>query len=370
MFNNFYNLDHELTKSIENVLNSDFSSKELSEFCNVSYTTINELRSGKRDINNSGLHLCLKLYRFALNNNLADSFFVKESRKGNSPYVTLLTSMDKIFVSFNREDLFAYGMFKPNHSTSLGNPNKLETIYPSDAVFVTKDGTLLECSDFGFQFKCRYGGTGPHNFLDFLKQYSTISEEELKEVIFSSDVVEYDFESDQIIGHPSKIPGGAVDFYWLNGKLIIKLNNYDNSIYARRNPRQQEPTLESAASDIIYLATVLESQYNLSSELKDVLYVPRNSSDSRYTLYRGGLRFSNDIHIALQFDSYEIWLPYSIHQNKGDIFTNPEFSQFLNDLGIEYVPEKKGILTSFLAVQNPITDIQRLNINNLDESEY
>lgn len=364
----FHNdLDYELTQSIKNVLNSDFSSKEISDFCNVSYTTINELRNGKRVLTNSGLQLCLALYRYSLNHNLNEQYLYEQSRKGSYNRVNLNTSMEKVIVSFDSENLFAYGLLKETSSTNIfpQSQHKLQRLYLSDSIFITDSGSILNCSDFGYQFKCRYGGTGPNNLLSFITKYSNISPEELKKTIFTSEVVEYDFKTDTITGRPAKIPSGSASFYSLDGKLIILLNNYDNSISNFRRGGESL-NLESAASDINFLKGIMHDYYDLSTKIKNILYIPKHPRNSPYTFHKRGLRTRNDVHIVIQFEEFEIWLPYSIHQTKGDIFNHVDFKLLLENLEINYNVEQQHAFASLFTRQKDIDEIQVLPIEYSD----
>ncbi|MFP3414347.1 hypothetical protein SB773_22600 [Bacillus sp. SIMBA_074] len=367
----FMNLNFELSMSIRNVLDSNFSTKEISDQCDISYTTINELRSGKREISKSSLQICRSLYNFAVRHHLNQEFLDSEKQKGNHKYIQLPIPIRKIMVSFEPHDLFAYGILKTNNTNS-NYPKKLDTLERlqlSTSVFITDQGKIYDTSEFGHQFNCRYGGTGPSNFVRFLEKYSKLSTQELEHVIFSNSVVEYNFELDEIKGFSSKIPEGATNFYSLNGKLIIILNHYDNHI---SRPKRDEITLESAARDVHFLQTTLENYYGKTSQLKSIKYIPNTkiTNDSIYNrnIYNGYIHSNNDIQIVLEYSDYEIWFPYCISQTKGDIFMNHQLHSFMENIGIKYTPNQKNIIGKVIDNNTTIKDIMTLPISYSEDN--
>lgn len=355
----------ELIESIKNVLNSDFTSKEISDYCDISYTTINELRNGKRDLDKCSLQICRSLYSFATKNYLNQEFLDHERRKGHHKYIPLSLPIKRILVSLEPHDLFAYGILKITDTDSdyQKKTNTLEHLNISNSVFITDKGSVYDTSEFGYQFNCGYGGSGPTNLVQFLEKYSKLSTQELKEVIFNNSVVEYNFELDEITGFPSKIPGRSADFYLLNGKLIIVLNNFDNHI---NHPKRETLDLNSAAGDIQFLVSTLENYYGFSSQVNLIKYIPNakvtNGSIYNRNTYNRPIHYNNDIHIVFEFSDYEIWLPYCLYQTKGDIFMNEELYSLMQLLGIQYTPQKNalGMITQ---KYTPIEDIQELPIS-------
>lgn len=340
MYDNFF---LEIIQSARNVLNSNFSTKEISDKCNVSYTTISELRHEKRDIRKSNLEICNALYLFAKNNNLDQQFLNNEKMKGKFKHIPLSLQINQIVVSFEYYDLFAYGIFKEiNNSTRISKPNTLINLDISKSVFITNKEQIYDTYEFGHKFNCRYGGTGPNNLLRFLLQYSALDSHELEDVIFNNSVVQYDFESDTIQGFPSKIEGNSIELYSLNGKLIITLNNYDNS-------HNEKINLIDAVNDIATLNTILDEGYKFDNKLESFYYIPKEqiTNDSPYSR-KSQIRYmrNNDIHIVLEYTDYEIWLPYRIYDSIKDVYLNDELKAFYNTLGIVYDHSSKGLIST------------------------
>ncbi|EKZ0363066.1 hypothetical protein [Enterococcus faecalis] len=365
-----YDLGLEMRISIRNVLDSDFTTKEISEACDISQTTINELRNKKREIGSTSFQNAYSLYRFAIVHKLDSRYLNKQEMKGNISYISLDINISKVIVSFEEYDLLAYGILK-NISRKNDSPNrrdKLITNEVSTAVFVTKDGCVYDCEEFGYQFKCRYGGTGPNNFVDFLEEYTKMNREKLEEVIFNSSVVEYNFENDTITGFPAVIKGRPFQLYSFNEKLILFLNCYDNSFGALRRYGYNIDLL-SAATEIKFLASKLSEAYNLSTKIKDVTYIPKCDKDSKLSIKQLPRynRFSNDVSIIIDYGAFEFWLPYRIHQEKGDIFENEEMLQLLEGLDLSYNPEKKSFIQTYFDSKEPIEKAIKLSIQYEDD---
>lgn len=364
------NLSYEIKPSILNLLNSDFSTKEISDACNISQTTINELRNEKRELENTSLQNALSLYRFSIRHNLDTVYLEKEEQKGHFSNIPLNLSISKVMVSFEDYDLFAYGILKNYYEKTKfpNNLDELKELHLSSASFITKDGKIYHCDEFGYQFKCRYRGNGPGNFVRFLQEYSKIDEEELEKVIFSNSVVEYDFQTDTITGHPSIIEGSPFTLYSLNEKLIVLLNKYDSTTLMSD---RTDISLESASSDISFLVNMLAENYNLSPKIKDIFHIPSNAQESVHSLRQIPRyeRPTNGISIILDYGDFEIWLPYKIYQKKGDIFKNKEMLLLLDGLGVTYNPEKKNFIQTIFDSHEPIADISRISVQYEEESE-
>ena len=360
----------ELIQSIKNVFSSDYSTKELSDFCETSYTAMHELRHHKRDFMSAGLKICLALYRFAVLHHLNEEYLKKEKKKGSYHVVNLSVPMNRIIVAQNPLDLFAYGFLKITwpEEEYLQNNFQLKRLQISDRVFTTHSNILYDCSDFDLSFKCGYNGTGPNNFLTFLKNYSAIDEEQLKDIIFHNDVVEYNFKTDTISGFSSKILNKKIDLYFQNKKLIIVLRNYINPFLQKSS---QKLTLEDAASDILFLEDILSNNYGLSVEPRCIRYIPEcvHREKEIYLLdnkIRGNLQPENHIHIVLEYDEFEIWIPYSLYQFKGDIFSNEEILSFVNSMNLAIHKNEEGFLQSIIHSYKSIDDVQTLVVRKKD----
>lgn len=342
MNENYYN---EMIQSIQNLFASNIRAKEISDKCGISYTTVSELKNNKREIHKSNLEICYSLYQFAKENKLDQKYLDSENMKGNYKHIPLSLEIKQIVVSFERYDLFAYGIFKEiNKSLSITKPNTLINLDISKSVFITDKERVYDTYEFGHKFNCRYGGTGPNDLLRFIQKYSKLSVQELENTIFKSSVVVYDFENDKIEGLPSIIEGNNVELYSLNGKLIITLNNYDNY-------NNDQIKLNDAIADIKILNQILDDCYKFDSTLDSFYYVPQEQlTDDSHFRRRSQIRFmrNNDIHIVLEYTDYEIWIPFRIYDTRNkDIYLNAELKAFYTSFGIAYNTSSKSILSPF-----------------------
>lgn len=329
----------ELFPSIKNVLNSDFTTKKLSDFCNVSSTSIADLRTGKRHLDNTSLQTALSLYRFSVQNNLNAEYLRAKDMKGKLSSIPLNLPLKKVTVSFAPLDLFSYGLFKQSDIKNEipQNTNVLKKINLSTAVFTTKDDKLYDCYEFGYSFNCRYVGAGPNNFIRFIENFSNIDEKTLKEIVYANSVVEYDFQNDTITGYPSLIEGQPLTLLSLNEKLIIMLDKYNNSF---NQSSRNSVNLKSALSDISFISDILDKNYDLDSELKTVCYIPKEAQNDLHALndLHSFERSDNGIQLVLEYTDFEIWIPYHIKHQKGDIAYNEEIRLFLDALGVPCTP--------------------------------
>jgi hypothetical protein len=355
-----YRLPMEIDLSIRNVLNGNFSTSEIAKFCDVSTTTINDLKKRKRDIDSSSLELCMNLYQFAMQHGVNDDAIRAEEMKGRNSFIEPSFEVSKLYVAFDELDLIPYGAMNiyERQYDFPRNHDQMDKLYLSDAVFITPNKKKLNARDLGYSFKCRYGGTGPNNLVDFLKNYSRISVDELKEVIFNSDVIEYDFKKDRIRGLPKRFREGSISLYSLKGKLEFFLEKFDNNPFFKK---AEDSSIEQAAVNILEIAEMLHEQYALSPLLKFVHYYPMHDTYNEYT--RETFTFhQSDIHIVFEFQEYEICLPYRIDQNKGDIFKSEEMQILLNGLGIEYKPENTGVFWGTIDSLKKIDGKQSLEV--------
>lgn len=348
---------YELTESIRNVLNSNYTSKEISDYCDISYTTINELKNKKRNIEKLNFSFSQSLYRFAVNHHLDYTFLQNESKKGTHKYLSFDMPVKKILVSFERYDLFALGYLHISNDIILQNTNTLTYLNVSNSITITPQGKIYNASDLGLNFCCRYGGTGPNNFVDFLKKYSKIELSTLQETIFNNTIVEYDFETDSLETYPSKINDSFINLCSFNNKLIIAFKNCDNhTIHKYFKP------LNEMISDLELLKTILSDSYAYDTTLLEIKYIKNHRTKNTEKYQTPSFNTGNDFHLILIFKDFEFWLPYNFYQYKGDIFTNPEFNDFLKDLNISYNVDKKNFFTALLDKQQSVPDISSLKI--------
>lgn len=324
----------EIKNSINNVLNSPYSSKEISESCEISFTTISELRTGKREITKINFSFCKSLYNFAVSHKLNQEFLDTETKKGNHKYIPIDMAIKKIVVSFEPLDLFAYGYLnrKTQSNCMFTKSNTLSEFEISKSIFVDTKNSVYDTYQLGHFFNCCYSGGGPNNFVDFLSKYSSLPQSELKTVIFNNSVVEYNFETDELKGLPSKINGTPYAFYTLNNKIIFVLNAYDNHF------NKDTPDLSNSLKDIRFILNALADNYGYNINVQQIKYIDDHNTDAS-SIYRLSEKNTytqeNDAHIILEFEQFEIWLPFQIYQERGDIFLNTNFQNLISGLNIQ-----------------------------------
>lgn len=63
-----------IVRSVENVFESNFRTKEIAEKTGLSYTTVSDLRTGVRDLQTTSVEKFEKLYKFSILNDLNENF--------------------------------------------------------------------------------------------------------------------------------------------------------------------------------------------------------------------------------------------------------------------------------------------------------
>lgn len=356
-----HGVPREVRNSIRNILTDEFSTSEIADYCEVSNSTINELKNGKRKIEASSFELAMNLYRFAMLHEVNDDNIRMEELKGKNCFIEPSFEVSKLFVAFNPQDLIPYGamnVYEKKYDFPK-NQDQLERLYLSDAVFVKPSGKMINCRDLGYSFKCRYAGTGPSNLVRFLSNYSRMSEEELQEVIYYSSVIEYDFKNDTIRGLPAAFSEGSIEAFSLQGKLEIILDEYDNNPSIIRGRKSE---IQTAAQSVKKLAVMMKEQYRLKSNLQYIHYYPDQDDFSEH--YTASVVSQHrEINIILEFPEYDICIPYKIDQEKGDVFKSLEMTALLEGLGLEYNPEKAGVFRSTFESLKPIRGKQSFQVD-------
>lgn len=326
---------NEIIKSIQNVFESTFATKVISDKTGISYTTVNELRNNKRDIYSTSVENCYALYSFAVAHKLNQKVLDSEKRKGAYDTINLNLRIEKVVVAFNRLDLFSIGYMAIKNSYSELKKDKLVQLDLSNSVFVTESKNCYDTYDFNEMFNCNYGGAGPNNFSRFVSKYSRISQNDIEEVIFNNEIVMYDYKNDKIKSIKNSIDSNGITLNTYNSKLIItidkdKSDNYDLKYYFNK---------------VKIITSILNEHYNKDTKLKRVSYIYSYESEGvrKYSVREGGI---NSIHyrIILEFDDFEIWIPHFVSRNNA--FDTDEMKIFLNMIGIE--TKNSGFLENIL----------------------
>ena len=346
---------NEIIKSVNNVFQSSFSSSQISNETGISYTAISELRNNKRDIRNASFSILKKIYQFAKSNNLDNEFVTTESRKGSYKFIKIDLPIQKILVSFEELDLLAYGY---SHFKKTDNHKpEIQSLTPSQNLFVTEDNILYDPEEFGLKFQCRYGGTGPNNLVRFIEEYSKISKEELEQTIFTNSVVEYDFVTDTIKGLESRIEGRPFSFYEKENRFIITLNDQDIFIH---DINDTEYSL--LLKDLDCLLKILEKTFNFSNNLLKIHYVPdyqtAEQSDFSLSSHPSYSYYGRPLYkTILEFKDFEIWLPHSYI-----VKNNALKSAFITSL-LEHFNKDLSLIKNIMATQKNEDGTLTLNLN-------
>lgn len=343
----FYN---EIIKSIQNVFESSFSTKAISDETKIAYTTVSELRNNKRDIFSTSVENCSSLYSFAIRHNLNQKFLDMEKRKGTYDTISVDLEIERLVVAFKMLDLFALGYLDINTLCNESEKDKLTTIYVSNGVFVTKNKKCYDTGEFRKLFNCNYGGTGPCALVDFIKTYSKIDENEIQKIVFNNEIVMYDFRSDKIEGSNLDIDTKGIGINIYNFKPIITLDEVDND------------EVDYYCEKIGIITSIFDQQYNKDTKLKRISYIHHYNNDTqKYTTSKGirGVKYR----VILEFEDFEIWIPYFIASN--NVFDTEEMKEFIQRLGIE--KREPGFLESISKKLNKVNpqkeflDIEYLN---------
>lgn len=352
---------YNIYKSIRNLLNSSISTKEISKITNISPTTVNELRNESRDIDKTSFQNAFSLYNMSIRHKLNEEYLIKERNKGYTPSVPLQIAFEKIVVSFEPLDLFAYGILKTTSSQNIFSniDNGLQNLPITKSAFITKEGTVFDCEDFGYQFNVRYYGAGPSNFVRFLSEFSKLDTEKIREIVGTNSIVEYNFLNDTFSTYPSIISESAYSFYTLNNKLIVYLSAFDNyhthftSVFKERDLK-----LSDVASDVFKIQDLLIRNYNLPSQINSIAYIPNKKHISRSMSFKNSP--DNDTYVKLLYNNYEIWIPYLISHEKSNIFDSQEMQSLINALGLKNGVTKVGSIKKAIQSFQSKDDIQTM----------
>lgn len=348
----------EIKKSVLNLLKSSFSSKEISELSDISYTTISELRNGKRNLDSTSFQIIQSLYRIASEKGLSQKQISFEEKKGNNNIVSLEVPIKKIIVAFNEMDLFGLGFLLSENPIPLipKDPNQIYRIpLPNGGIMIDSNDIVYQNDTFNLNFNVNYGGTGPNNFVRFLEDYSKIPTSELQEKIFHESILEYDFRYDSLTPVTSKLPEIPFQLYKKNNKLILAIedsnpfqSNYDDK-YLDENDSDKIYKLSKCIKNIMQ---IMRETYNFEVSPTAVHYVPHLASDKK--IYNTEPEFDNyfgeksQYHMIFEFANFEIWLPYSLHLSKGNPFKHPVYQQFFENLGYYLNEDEIGSIRKFL----------------------
>ncbi|EPM6858992.1 hypothetical protein ACTPGW_002618 [Enterococcus faecalis] len=356
------NLNIELIRSVRNLLESDVSNKEIAETCKLSNKTVSDLRTNKKPLETVLFSTMSNLYFLSKSKKLDVFSQEEEKQKGTYSALPLQLDVKQIFVSFEKEDTFLNGFMVKQE---VSKPNELTRLDEPQAVFLLDSGELVNAWEVGYKFLCRYGGTAPNEFLRTLTQYSRIPEHKLQEIIFHSSSVLYDVKEDTIKGLTTVSKERKFDLFSYQGKLIITLKYLENELQFResnelRGGKKKEVTMDFVVDEIIFFREKLKEKYNYQSEIKKVKYI-NDAYDEKgiAQLYQSDSIYShsNDFKIIIEFDDYELWIPYDLwlsKKYKGDVFETEEMNILLSGLGISY--DNESMLKKWKTV-SPISEI-------------
>lgn len=337
--------------SVENIFNTNLTNKFISDYCGVSFTTISELRLGKRKLENTSFGTLTQLYRLAQDQGLNQEKIDKDKRKGHYDTISLNMPLEKIYVSRLPYDLFAHGFLETSRSSPImiENGNTLKRLNVTNSIFIDKYEDVYYTYNFDCRFNCGYGGNGPNDLIRFIQQYCNISEHILKKVIFSNDVVEYNFKNNTIKGFESKTKNLPFHLYTAFSKLIITfdIEEYESFLHETDN------RIPKILDNINRVEDILSNIYSFDCSLKGVRYAFRHSSEEtkKYS-------FRNSYyHIILEYNNFEIWLPYTLSGENSNVLSNPVLLKILNDRNTVNLSIKKKRFVNPIKDKLPFPDI-------------
>lgn len=150
------------------------------------------------------------------------------------------------------------------------------------SAFITKEGKVFDCENFGHQFNVRYYGTSSSNFVRFLSEFSKLETEKIREIVGTNSIVEYNFLNDTFSTYPSIIPESAYSFYTLNDKLIVYLSAFDNyHNHFTYVSKEKYLKLSDAATDVLKIQDILGRNYNSPSQQNSIAYITNKKHISR-----------------------------------------------------------------------------------------
>lgn len=331
----------EIQLSIINVFNSDFTTKEISSESGISYTAINELRNGKRQLANASFEINQKLYTFAINHNLTKAQQDDEMKKGHYTHAAFEIAVKNIYVSFNQLDLFANGCLLINNSAlASSKKNELVRLDIANTVVELRNGYLIDANNLGCRFQCRYGGTGPNNLVRFLTKYSAIQEEELKAAIFTKSVIRYNFEEDCLYDYASVFDDSkpSINMYALNEKMIFAVSNLN------MKSRKPNDDLERVLNAITVIHNIMTTKYGCSDVLSTIKYINNFvSSETKIYALSSAAGSHGVYHIILQFEDYEIWIAHSFYGADAYLWNDEQMQKIISlfDNVVPQYPKKK-----------------------------
>lgn len=348
----------EIKKSVQNLLKSSLSSKEISELTDISYTTISELRNGKRNLDSTSFQIIQSLYRIASEKGLSQKQINFEEKKGNNNIVSLEVPIKKIIVAFNEMDLFGLGFLLAENQIPLvpKDSNQIFRIsLPNGGIMIDSNDKVYQNDTFNLNFNVNYGGTGPNNFVRFLEDHSKIPTSKLKEKIFNESILEYDFRYDSLIPISSKLPEIPFILYKKGTKLILAIedsNPFQSTYDDKYLAEDDYDKIDKLSQGIKEIMQIMRENYNFDISPNAVHYVPHRAPDKMMynTEPEIDSYFSekNQYHMIFEFKNFEIWLPYSLYLSKGNPFKHPVYQQFFENLGYYLNEEEIGSIKKFL----------------------
>lgn len=336
------NLQNELLNSIKNLFASNLSTKYISEKTNIAYTTISELRNYKRSLNNVNFNTLNRLYNLAILENLNEEKLNRKKRIDLNDGINVKIKIKEIIVTFNNLDLFGMGKLEIENINEIFNKNYLimpleknspKLLIIDNSIFTTRY-KIYSTREFGYEFNCNYGGTGPNTLVNFISEYSNIDKSLLEKTIFNKEIIIYNFKKDEIKGYNSIFKDDDIGIYYYNNKLIFRLNDFDNL-----NPKvtplfeeEKEVILKDSSSQIFKILKTFKDVYKENINLKSIKIINDINADINriYKFKNNNIINAKDCYIILIYSNFEIWIPYYLY--KGN--KNNELLEFLNELGI------------------------------------
>ncbi|SQB58077.1 hypothetical protein [Clostridium perfringens] len=337
----------ETSLSILNLLNSDVTSERISQESKININKIDDLRENKIKLNNLTFRETEKLYNLSVNLKLDNKYLESLKSKGKHSSVKINMPVEKLFVSRYDLGLFSLGKFFDINTVFKlkSNSGDLEPVYNITSALISESKeNIYPNFAKNLSFLTGYEGGSPRRLADYIEKYSNISRQDIENIIFSKNLIEYDFESDELIGYDNPfvecnngVESEFLNLYRYNNKLIFKIKGFKvNENY----------NLNENTDRILKICNVMQEYYSSNLDLKEIRYI-KNFTLEETKKYKFNNVYNNIydyVNLVFVFNEFEIWIPTKIHEE--NVFNKKEMREFLETLNLTVIDKnllEKGI---------------------------
>lgn len=337
----------ETSLSILNLLNSEVTSERISQESNININKIDDLREYKIKLDNLTFREIEKLYNLSLNLKLNNEYLESLKSKGKHSSVKINMPVEKLFVSRHDLGLFSLGKFFDTNSTFKlkSNSNDLEPVYNITSILISESKeTIYPNFAKNLSFLTGYDGSSPRRLVDYIEKYSNISRQDIESIIYSKNLIEYDFKNDELIGYDNPFveykngeESEFLNLYRYNNKLIFKIKGFKIN---------EDYNLNENTDRILKICSVMQEYYNSNLDLKEIRYIKDFTLEEtkKYKFKDVDNNICNYVNLVFVFNEFEIWIPTKIHEE--NVFNKKEMREFLGTLNLIVIDKnllEKGI---------------------------